>query len=162
MGCSAVHLDFQHKYHMDNKQLANLLKDALGSVFGLYFNTHAAHWNIEGINFHDLHAMLGEQYADLWRAVDDLAEQIRQIDAYAPQTLARIGALNSIPDLPEVPYDYREVLNALRMGHEMVTEKLNAANQAAVELGRQGLSNYLCGRLEAHSKHRWFLRVSAK
>lgn len=144
------------------KQLANALKQALGSVFGLYWNTHAAHWNIEGIDFSSLHKMLGDQYEDIWASVDDLAEQIRQIDAYAPQSLSRIQSLNAVPALPDAPYDYRSMFGALLQGHEIVIEKLTVANDLAVELGKQGLSNYLCGRLEVHSKHRWFLRASMK
>jgi starvation-inducible DNA-binding protein len=147
---------------MDNKLLADRLKQLLGSMFGLYFNTHAAHWNIEGINFSELHKMLGEQYEAIWESIDGIAEQIRQIDAYAPQTLARMLELNTISALPPVPYDYKEVLSSLQQGNEVVISLLNSANELAVEMGKQGLSNYLCGLLENHSKYRWFLRVSAK
>jgi len=147
---------------MSKEAVIQKLKEVLGSVFGLYFNTHAAHWNVEGLQFRELHAMFEEQYRDLWASVDDIAEQIRQLDAYAPQSLSRIVALNSIEPISNPSYDIKVVLGELKDGHEKVIALLTEANELAVSENLQGLSNYLCGRLEVHAKHRWFLRASAK
>lgn len=147
---------------MEKQELVGKMKSVFGTVYGLYANTHAAHWNCEGIDFRQLHLMFEEQYQDIWESLDGIAEQIRQLDAYAPQGLARVEELNACPDIPSPPYDYKAVLNALQDGNEKVMEMMEEANTGAQALHLSGLSNFLEGRIEQHSKWRWFLRVSAK
>ena len=147
---------------MDKPELVNKMKTILGTVYGLYLNTHTAHWNIEGIDFRQLHLMFEEQYQDIWESLDGIAEQIRQLDAYAPQGFSRLEELNECPDIPSPPYDYKDVLLALKAGNERVIHMMTEVDVAAGELNLSGLSNFIQGRIEQHSKWRWFLRVSAK
>lgn len=147
---------------MDKSAIVNKMRTIFGTVFGLYSNTHSAHWNVEGIEFRQLHLMFEEQYQDIWESLDGIAEHIRQLDAYAPQGFNRIQQLNECPDIPSPAYEYKEVLNALKDGNETVIKLMTEADIEAQKLHLNGLSNFLEGRIEQHSKWRWFLRVSAK
>jgi starvation-inducible DNA-binding protein len=116
---------------------------------------------VEGISFVSLHRLFGEIYNENWLAIDDIAEQIRQLDAYAPSTIERLIELSQVKTLSEVPGP-REMLISLMADQDIVMRSLTEALHAAEAEDRQGLANFLAGRLEAHSKQRWQLRASAK
>lgn len=143
------------------ERLLSAMKIVLGTTFMLYLKAHTFHWNVEGISFVSLHRLFGEIYNENWLAIDDIAEQIRQLDAYAPSTIERLVELSQVKTLNEVPGP-REMLISLMADQETVMRSLTEALHAAEAEDRQGLANFLAGRLEAHSKQRWQLRASAK
>ncbi len=143
------------------EELIAAMKESLGTAFVLYFKTQAFHWNVEGPDFPNYHAMLGSQYADIHASIDDIAEQIRQLDAYAPATVERMIQLSRIQG--EVgSRTPRDVFIALVNDHETMMAVLTNALALAERENRQGLMNYLAARIEAHSKHRWMLRATTK
>lgn len=142
-------------------ELINAMKEALGTAFVLYFKTQVYHWNVEGENFPQYHEMFGKQYADIHASVDDLAEQIRQLDAYTPTSMERMAQLSRVRSDTSIR-SARDMLGSLVIDHETMIEVLTNALAAAERQNRQGLMNYLAERIEAHSKHRWMLRATAK
>ena len=142
-------------------KLISAMKIVLGTSFALYLKIHACHWNVEGPSFVSYHRLFGELYAEIWQAIDDIAEQIRQLDAYAPASLERLVELSRIKGNNEVLPAADILVMLLRDTEAMIlvlTETLHLAEAA----DRQGLVNFLAGRIEAHSKHRWMLRATAK
>jgi starvation-inducible DNA-binding protein len=143
------------------EKLIAALKIVLGTSFNLYLKTHAAHWNVEGISFPALHTMFGEMYLEVWRAIDGLAEQVRQLDAYAPASMERLLELSRIKSSNDMllPAD---MLAMLVKDHETLLVALTETLHLAEQADKQGLVNFLAARIEAHSKHRWQLRATAK
>lgn len=142
-------------------KLIAAMKVALGTVFTLYLKVHAAHWNAEGITFFSMHRLFGDIYADIWHSLDEIAEQIRQLDAYAPASLERLIELSRITGTNEV-LPTNEMLVMLVKDTETAMAVLTETLHIAEKEDRQGLVNFLAGRIEAHSKQRWMLRASAK
>lgn len=140
--------------------LIEALTVALATTFALYFKTHAYHWNVVGPAFPHLHKLFQKQYEDLWGAVDELAEHIRQQDAFAPVSLTDLLALSQVPQETE-PVDARQMLRNLIADHEATIMVLNAVLVAAREAEDEAVTNYIGGRLEAHSKMRWMLKATA-
>lgn len=140
--------------------LIEALKVALATTFALYFKTHAYHWNVVGPAFPHLHKLFQEHYEDLWEAVDDLAEHIRQQDAFAPLSLTELLALSQVPQAEEL-VGARQMLLNLVADHEAAIMTLNAVLVAAQEAEDEAVANYIAGRLEAHSKMRWMLKATA-
>lgn len=64
--------------------LKDKLKQVLGTSFAFYIKAAGFHWNIEGPNFPQYHAFLGDLYNEVYGSIDQLAEIIRQLDSYAP------------------------------------------------------------------------------
>ena len=62
----------------------------LADSYALMALTHLAHWNVEGSHFFSLHEAFQTQYEELFTAVDEIAERVRALDAYA------IGGLNTL------------------------------------------------------------------
>lgn len=142
-------------------ELIQNLKDCLGTAFVLYFKTHACHWNIEGIHFPAFHPFFENQYKIIWKSIDDFSEQLRQLDAYAPSSLFRMIELSKIEEQPHVP-TAPDMVQELFEGHEVMIALLTTTFQLATKENKQGLANFIADRIEAHTKMRWMLRVTAK
>lgn len=143
------------------EKLTLAMKIVLGTAFTLYLKTHAAHWNVEGPNFPQLHLLFESIYNDVWESVDAIAEQIRQLDAYAPGSLERFAELSRIKSNNEV-MPAADMVIMLMKDQEIMMTTLTEAFHAAEAEDRQGLANFCAERLEMHSKWRWQLRATAK
>ena len=143
------------------EQLVEALKKALASSFAFYLKTHNYHWNVEGANFSEYHAFLGELYAEVWGAVDLIAEHIRTLDAYAPGSFTRFQQLSSIEDEMGVPTG-RAMMAKLLVDNQRVLADLQAAHAAAEMLNKRGIVNFLEDRIDTHEKHAWMLRSFTK
>lgn len=142
-------------------KLVQLMKISFGTVFTYYVKSHSCHFNVEGISFVSLHKLFGEIYLDAWESIDDIGEQIRQLDAYAPGSLERFIELSRIKSTNEVMTAH-DMLLMLLQDTEIIMAILTETFQAATAENKQGLANFLAGRIEAHSKYRWQLRATAK
>jgi starvation-inducible DNA-binding protein len=83
--------------------LKDELKTLLGTEFTFYLKAQGFHWNVEGPDFPQYHAFLGELYQEVYDSIDKIAELIRQLDSYAPGSLARMQELSAIPEQSQIP-----------------------------------------------------------
>ncbi len=143
------------------EQLVEALKKALASSFAFYLKAHNYHWNVEGANFSEYHAFLGELYAEVWGAVDLIAEHIRTLDAYVPGSFIRFQQLSSIEDEQSVPTG-RAMMARLLADNQRVIGDLMAAHREAEMLGKRGIVNFIEDRIDKHDKHGWMLRSFTK
>src|SRR6056300_11046 len=141
--------------------LRELMKKVLADTFAMYLKAHNYHWNVEGANFPQYHDFFGNLYQELYAAIDVAAEQIRALDSYAPGSFSRFSELSDIEDELSVPTG-TEMANRLQEDNEVVLATLNMAFKLAEEFDKQGLMDFLAGRIDAHSKHGWMLRSIAK
>jgi starvation-inducible DNA-binding protein len=138
------------------------MRQTLGTAFALYVTTHCCHWNVEGPTFYEIHKMLEDQYNDIWESLDDIAEHLRQLDAYTPMSMNRFIELSRIPGAEPAPIGVREMMLQLMTANEIMIDMLNETLHMAEDCDQQGIVNFLAGRIEKHQKHRWMLRASAK
>lgn len=143
-------------------ELIQHMRETLGTAFALYVATHGFHWNVEGPDFYELHKLLDDQYNDIWQSLDGIAENMRALDAYAPQSMDRFMELSKIPNAAPAPMGAREMLQNLVKANEIMIEVLTDTLHAAEAVDEQGVMNFLAGRIEMHKKHRWMLRASSK
>lgn len=159
MGTSNINIveNFGLENPMDN--LVDGLRVLLASNFVLYLKTHAAHWNVKGMFFHELHKMFGEQYQDLWENVDEIAERIRQLDAdvtLTPQDQMSLSVIEPAQNIQDATGYVRTLMN----DHNRMIVLLNKVFKIAEADDNQAVMNYLADRLDAHSKMRWFLKAT--
>ncbi|MGE4371969.1 MAG: Dps family protein [Xanthobacter sp.] len=133
------------------------LKKILGGTFRLYVQTHGYHWNVEGPDFRQLHAAFEEQYTNLWEALDEVAERIRALGAYAPGSVTELMALAG-PEAGPVQ-SANDMVKALLSAHEGVATDLRAAIKVAQEAGDEVTVGMLTDRLEWHEKEMWMMRA---
>lgn len=141
--------------------LIEVMRKVLADTFALYLKSQNYHWNVEGPNFPQYHEFFGNLYEELHDAVDPIAEQIRALNAYAPGSFVRYMELTEIQDEVNVPMAI-EMCQRLIADNEIVLNTLNIAFKLANEFDKQGLADYLAGRIDTHSKHAWMLRSIAK
>jgi starvation-inducible DNA-binding protein len=141
--------------------LVQALRALLADVVTFYFQAHGYHWNVEGPDFSQYHALFGDIYGDVYGSIDPLAENLRKLDAYAPFTLGGFIKLRSLED-SQVSPDPRSMAQDLMEANAQVLDALNDSFAAANEANEQGIANFLAERIDAHQKWAWFLRSSLK
>lgn len=146
---------------MEKDKLVEKMKVLLGTVFAFYLKAHGFHWNVEGENFKEYHALFGDLYEEVWGSVDDIAEHIRAIDAYAPASLGRYYQLSTVKDEANIP-TAMQMVKILLADNDKVLEALKDAYDAAEAAGEIGLSNFIQDRTDIHKKHGWMLRATTK
>lgn len=142
------------------EELVDKLKETLADSFTFALKTQSYHWNVIGSDFPQLHDLFGEIYTEVQGAVDPIAEHIRQLDAFAPGTLARMIELSSIDEDEKIPVATKMIENLIA-ANDVVMKSMTEAYELAEEKKSFALSNFLQDRLTAHSKHRWMLKATA-
>jgi starvation-inducible DNA-binding protein len=141
--------------------LVQQMKVVLASTFAFYLKAHNFHWNVEGPNFPQYHALFGDLYAEAWGAVDTIAEHIRTLDAYAPGSMSRFSELSVVNDQVNIP-DVRAMLSELQNDNAKLITELDKAFKLAEAAGKSGIANFFQDRVDIHEKHGWMLRASSK
>jgi len=144
-----------------NEELIVALKKVLADTFVMYYKAHSYHWNVEGSNFPQYHEFLQNIYAEIFAAVDTIAEHIRQIDGYTPASLTELKSYSMISEDEDV-VSAISMMNRLLDANNLVLASLMMAYQAAEQATEIGLSNFLQDRVAAHQKHGWMLKSITK
>ncbi|CAB4128060.1 Dps DNA-binding ferritin-like protein (oxidative damage protectant) [uncultured Caudovirales phage] len=143
------------------EQLQKAAKVAFASEFTFYLKAHFFHWNVEGINFQELHALFDTINSEVYSAIDPFAEKIRALGAYAPGSNSRFSVLSQINDETSVKPAEAMVAELLQDSDNMVKVLKRVYDMAEVA-GEHGFSNFLAERMDAHRKHSWQLRATSK
>jgi starvation-inducible DNA-binding protein len=136
------------------------LKDSLEQVFATnfvaYYRAHVAHVNVTGRNFVSDHKILGKIYEDLQENIDTLAEKLRTIQEFMPDSIAQVLSLTSRDDdavmgssdeLLQLVLD--DQLQLIELYHELVV--------AADDEDHDEIANYAQDRLAIHERFVWQL-----
>lgn len=144
------------------KTLILTLRDLMADLYALYFQAHAAHWNVEGPFFGPLHDFFGRFYEDVFGSIDLIAEGIRFHHAYAPISLGKLLENKSVEDLNVKNGNAQDLLRSLATANEVVGVSLRRAFHAATEAKDDGLANKLQDQMFVHDKYAWQLRSHLK
>jgi starvation-inducible DNA-binding protein len=141
--------------------LVEELKEVMGDVVVFYFRAHGYHWNVEGQDFSQYHALFESIYEDAYSSIDPIAENIRKLDEYAPFKLDSFSKLSSLEDT-RVPTDPRSMAMDLLSANDAIIQKLSSCFHAANDADEQGIANYMAERIDMHQKWRWQIKASTK
>lgn len=142
-------------------ELVQQMKVVLATTFAFYLKAHNFHWNVEGPNFPQYHELFKDVYEDAWGAVDEIAERIRTLDAYAPGSMSRFSALSAVDEQLNIP-EARKMIAELIQDSNIVISTLVKAQMLSEKNGKVGLTDYLQGRIDTHEKQGWMLRATSK
>jgi starvation-inducible DNA-binding protein len=148
--------------------VAGALQHVLKDTYALYLLTHNYHWNVEGPKFVSLHTLFEQQYTELFAAIDEIAERIRALDAYAlpnhyDEILQLVGTLSN-PLNKERNKDLvadRMIANLIAL-HERVVSSAQKAKHLADELSDEESQDLAIARIQVHQKALWMLRSIVK
>jgi len=146
-----------------NSQIvAEKLNKLLADEFVLYTKTRNYHWNVEGINFIEMHKFYETLYEELDELIDEIAERIRAVGHYSQ---GRLKDFVESSDLLEHDYtnDQRQQLANLLEDHETIIRYLRREIDVFLnDLRDAGSGDFVTGIMEKHEKWAWFLRSYLK
>lgn len=142
-------------------ELVQAMKKSLADTFAFYLKAQGFHWNVEGPNFPQYHALFDTIYNEVYGSIDRFAEEIRSLDAYAPASFARFSELTSLEDEIQI-LNAQGMLAKLLADNDIVLSSLEQAYELAEVAHNHGLSNFLAERQDAHKKHAWQLKATLK
>lgn len=142
-------------------ELTESLNQVLADSYALMSLTHLAHWNVEGQGFFALHTAFQTQYEEMFTAIDEIAERIRALGAYA------IGGLGTLADKAKLkefssPMPQNGYVEALIAGHEKVVADAAKARDIAGEANDPESEDLMIQRITTHEKSLWMLRSFLK
>jgi starvation-inducible DNA-binding protein len=142
-------------------ELQKAAKIAFASEFSFYLKAHQFHWNVEGINFKQLHDLFGAIYEEVYDNIDEFAEKIRSLGTYMPGSYTRFSMLSKIEDETNIP-DGMTMLSELDSDNEKMIKIFKMVFDLSEAAGEHGFSDFIAGRMDAHRKHGWMLKASLK
>ncbi len=137
--------------------VVDALSQLLADSYTLYLKTHNYHWNVTGPMFTTLHTLFETQYTELALAVDEIAERMRAVGAYAPGSYSEFLALSTVEEASGHPA-------ATVMVEQLVADQGKVALSAkrlieAAEQTKDQVSADLgVRRAQVHEKNAWMLR----
>jgi len=143
------------------EQLQQLAKISFASTYSFALKAQNFHWNVEGSDFFEYHALFEKIYSEVYGVVDDFAENIRKLKTYTPASLTRFNMLTQVKDETEI-IPLEAMVRELLVDNERMIVILKKCYDAAEAAGKHGFSNFLAERMDAHEKHGWMLRASSK
>src|SRR5262245_14675101 len=142
------------------KGVVELLSTVLADEYVLYTKTRNYHWNVEGMQFNDLHKFFEAQYEALDDIIDEVAERARALDGRALGTLAEFAKHARLKERPGDVPEARGMLADLLVDHEALVRQLRDDLDIAMEKHKDaGTSDFLTGLMEKHEKMAWMLRA---
>ncbi|MEZ6141222.1 MAG: Dps family protein [Zavarzinella sp.] len=133
------------------------LTKLLASTYTLYVKTHNYHWNVTGPMFTTLHTLFETQYTEYALAVDEIAERIRTLGAYAPGSFAEFGKLSVVKEETGRP-KATEMITTLVADQEAVVQAARDVIASAEKVHDQASADLGTRRSEVHQKNAWMLR----
>ena len=141
----------------DRERIAQGLSALLADSYTLYLKTHNYHWNVTGPMFNTLHTMFEQQYTELARAVDEIAERIRALGFPAPGSYRVFSELTSIEEESGMP-DAGEMIRQLLVGQETVARTARSIAPVVEAAQDEPTADLLTQRMQVHEKNAWMLR----
>lgn len=141
------------------EKMPQILMKALANTYTLYYRSQAAHWNVEGQDFYQLHQLFQTIYEDAADAIDQIAERIRQYDEKLPLSLCDLleGATLKMPKSGsdshvETLYDIHTQLH--EQWDNIATVAESVEDSATVDMAGK--------RAGVHAKFAWMLKAINK
>lgn len=140
-------------------KIVTLLNQTLAATLDLKTQTKQAHWNVKGMDFHQLHLLFDEMAGELEGYVDMVAERVTALGGTAMGT-ARIAADSSI--LPEYTLDAVsgvEHITALADRYGFYGKHLREAIDTTDELGDADTADLYTEISRIIDQRLWFLEA---
>jgi starvation-inducible DNA-binding protein len=153
----AIEVPLNSDVGKDTKKVAEALSQVLANTFILSLKTQNFHWNVTGPMFHTLHLMFQDQYEELWRAGDALAERLRGLGHVVPGSYREFSKLTYLRELEVIP-SATGMIGELLSDHETSARIVRSALTASRSALDTATEDLLTGRLVAHEKAAWMLR----
>jgi starvation-inducible DNA-binding protein len=133
----------------------------LADSYALMSLTHLAHWNVEGPGFFALHTAFQTQYEELFTAIDEIAERLRALDAYAIGGLSQFAQTANMKEFA-APLSQEDYVERLIAANEKLLADAAGARDLAGQANDAESQDLMIGRITLHQKTVWMLKSFLK
>lgn len=132
------------------------LNGLLANYHIYYQNLRNFHWNVNGENFFDLHALFEELYNDARLKIDEIAERILTLRMRPITRLADYLQYARIEEAGVIEDD-RQMVEVVLEDHRVLIENMREVLEAANNIGDEGTIDLIAGFLADIEKKSWML-----
>ncbi len=134
----------------------------------LSFQALSMHWNLQGPEFISCHEFFEKRYQRLTRRMDDIAERIRALGAFAPAGFSEWMELSDLEDIPLSKFEsmsgaqssVQSPIESYIQMEEQVRQSLIRTGLPRVEEVNDSVSeDLLVSCLKDHEKTLWILKA---
>lgn len=141
------------------KQVNELLSVILANETVLYVKTRKFHWNIGGESFMELHKLFEQQYKEIEKTIDEVAERIGKLGGKTIGTLSEFSKYTTLKEHPGKYPESKEMIKELLKDHETIIRELRkGVEDCAQKFKDAGTADFLTGMMECHETFAWVLR----
>jgi starvation-inducible DNA-binding protein len=137
--------------------LSATLNTLVADFFALYVKTKNFHWHMNGPHFRDYHLLLDDQGAEIFAAIDPVAERVRKIGQPTLTSIGDIVRRQTIADNDTVFLPAPAMLFELYEDNLALVANLRAAKALADEAGDNATSALIDGWTDEAERRAWFL-----
>jgi starvation-inducible DNA-binding protein len=143
----------------NRSEVCQVLNTLLADEFLLSTKTKNYHWNVTGLHFHDLHQLLGEQYAKLDLLIDQIAERVRVLDNNALGTMMEFLRFTRLEEHPYYELSDRGMVEELCDDHETLIRALRKILERNADIYCDaGTTDLLTTVMQHDENMAWMLR----
>lgn len=142
--------------------LINALEKYQATIHTVALNLHNLHWNLEDPTFYSLHPYLGDLYDQVNDLEDEVAEQLRFMNARPLTTLDEIKNISEAEDIASQSFDAKL---AIKLALADINTLYKSASTVVAEADRTNTwaaIEKFSAHLVAYEKIIYFLRSSSK
>ena len=141
------------------KRDVEILSIILADEMLLYIKTRKFHWNVSGESFMELHKLFEEQYTELEKTIDEVAERINKLGGKTIGTMKEYLDLSRLKEAPKKYPERIQMIKELLADHELVIVALRKdVDETAEKIKDAGTADFLTGLMEQHETIAWKLR----
>ena len=140
-----------------NEDVPAKLKGFLADTYVLLAKTQGCHWNARGSNFFGLHTLTEQQYEELFKAVDEIAERVRALGAPVPGSFSEFGKLAAVRESVG-PVAAKQMIETLVTDQATVAASARRVIEAAEPGADFASADLGTRRMDVHEKNAWMLR----
>lgn len=140
--------------------VAESLSGFLASTYTLYMKTLNYHWNVTGKEFSSLHALFEDQYEDLHKAGDSIAERIRALGHFTPGTFRQFVELSEISEDKSLPESSDQMISNLLSDNESCSKHAREVLEVAEKAEDDVTVDMMVARMAVHDEAAWMLRAT--
>ncbi len=125
------------------EELIPKLDEIQCTLWTLYHQYHKHHWLVEGPQFRDLHLFFEENYEEVHKYVDSIAERITALGGIPTSSPAQQAELSHVEHEPEGTYRLRAMLEHDREAERTLSVLVRETIDVALEHGDHGTKREL-------------------
>ena len=133
---TSIHIDAAVR-----SKLRKLLNQHLADTLDLFSQTKQAHWNAEGMHFHQFHKLFDRLAKDLEDHANVIAKRITALGGVAKATVRTSAADSRLPELPLDLGDGKCTVGLLEERYAQLARTTRKAIDEAIRLGDADTAN---------------------